>query len=112
MSRLTLRLPETLHKALETQAAREGVSLNQYIVFALSRQTTIDYVTLPVPEHAVHEQRARYEALVAGLRKGTDAEVDAALAAREKVSPNDELSPATVNKLKRHLKSKSHKNAR
>ena len=36
MSRLTLRLPETLHRQLEAQARREGVSLNQYIVYALS----------------------------------------------------------------------------
>jgi predicted HicB family RNase H-like nuclease len=40
MSRLTLRLPETLHRQLATQAQREGVSLNQYIVYALTRQLT------------------------------------------------------------------------
>ena len=35
MSRLTLRLPETLHKQLTRLADGEGVSLNQYIVYAL-----------------------------------------------------------------------------
>ena len=32
MSRLTLRLPETLHNQLSTLAGAESVSLNQYIV--------------------------------------------------------------------------------
>jgi hypothetical protein len=41
MSRLTLRLPETLHHQLTGLADREGVSLNQYIVYALTRQTPL-----------------------------------------------------------------------
>lgn len=40
MARLTLRLPESLHRELEEQAEREGVSLNQYIVFSLTRATS------------------------------------------------------------------------
>ncbi len=109
MSRMTLRLPETLHRALEAHATREGVSLNQYIVFALSRQTTIDYVTLPVSEHPVYEQRARYSALVGGLHKGSPQEVEAALAARDVASPESDLTPETINKLKGHLKRKTRK---
>lgn len=107
MSRMTLRLPETLHRALEEQATREGVSLNQYIVFALSRQSTIDYITLPVPEHTVREQRARYNALVGGLRRGSPEEVDAALATRDVVQPEADLAPETIKKLKGHLKRKA-----
>lgn len=41
MSRLTLRLPETLHRKLADQAKREGVSLNHYIVFSLTRSLTV-----------------------------------------------------------------------
>lgn len=54
MARMTLRIPDSLHAALAERAAREGVSMNQYIVFALSRVTTAD---------AVVEQRAAFEAL-------------------------------------------------
>ena len=36
-ARITLRLPESLKTALEAAAAREGVSLNTYLVRALSR---------------------------------------------------------------------------
>lgn len=42
MGRLTLRLPDALHTQLETLARSEGVSLNQYLVYALTRQATLD----------------------------------------------------------------------
>jgi len=41
MSRLTLRLPESLHHRLAEQANQEGVSLNQYVVCSLSRMATV-----------------------------------------------------------------------
>jgi hypothetical protein len=40
MSRLTLRLPDSLHQNLSQQAKTEGVSLNQMIVYLLARVTT------------------------------------------------------------------------
>ncbi|WP_226889391.1 YlcI/YnfO family protein [Nostoc sp. MG11] len=43
MSRLTLRLPETLYQQLIHLAEGEGVSLNQYIVYALTRQVALAY---------------------------------------------------------------------
>jgi hypothetical protein len=39
-ARISLRLPEALKAALETAAAREGISVNSWIVRALSRSTT------------------------------------------------------------------------
>ena len=41
MSRLTVRLPESLHHRLAQQAEQEGVSLNHYIVYVLTRMTTV-----------------------------------------------------------------------
>ena len=38
-ARVTLRLPEALKRELEAAAAREGVSLNTWLVRALSRST-------------------------------------------------------------------------
>ncbi len=35
--RIVLRIPRSLHKALKEQAAAEGVSLNQYMLYKLSR---------------------------------------------------------------------------
>jgi uncharacterized protein (DUF1778 family) len=42
MARLTLRLPESLHEALAAKAKEEGVSMNQYLVYALSRAAAAD----------------------------------------------------------------------
>lgn len=54
MARLTLRVPQSLRDALAERASREGVSMNQYIVFALSRVTAADTTSA---------QRAEFEAL-------------------------------------------------
>lgn len=35
--RLVLRIPRSLHKSLKETAAAEGVSLNQYMLYKLSR---------------------------------------------------------------------------
>jgi predicted RNase H-like HicB family nuclease len=35
--RFVMRMPKTLHAQLATEAAREGVSLNQYALYKLSR---------------------------------------------------------------------------
>lgn len=39
--RITLRTPKSLHKDLVEQAEREGISLNQYIVYLLSKEATM-----------------------------------------------------------------------
>jgi hypothetical protein len=69
MSRLTGRLPGTLHDQLTTLAKREGISLNQYIVYALTRQVTLAYTVQAVPEQARLQQRASYTALLQSLKK-------------------------------------------
>jgi uncharacterized protein (DUF1778 family) len=84
MSRLTLRLPESLHQNLAARARREGVSLNQYLVYALTRQASGGYVIEPVPEEEVAAQEERFRALLDRLGPpATDEELRAALAARE-----------------------------
>jgi len=42
MSRLTVRLPDSLHHRLTELADLEGVSLNHYIVYTLTRTVTAD----------------------------------------------------------------------
>ena len=41
MSQVQLQLPESLKRQLEERAQREGVSLQEYIVYSLTRATTI-----------------------------------------------------------------------
>ena len=103
MSRLTLRLPDTLHRQLEGLARNESVSLNQYIVFALTRQTTLAYTVQAVPEKETSEQQAAYTALLQSLGKASEGEVERALAVREHVKPEKGLSPEVVKAVKNRI---------
>ncbi len=58
MSRLTLRLPESLHHDLAKQARAEGVSMNQLIVYLLTRMTTA--TDLKVQRKVFEQLRHRY----------------------------------------------------
>jgi hypothetical protein len=103
MSRLTLRLPETLHRQLEAQARREGVSLNQYIVYALSRQLTQSYTVQAVPEETVARQQAQFTALLRQLGQASPEASSAILAARDHAEPDPELTPDIVTQLRARL---------
>lgn len=46
MARMTLRLPDSLHDVLASRAKDEGVSMNQFIVYALSQVAALDSVRL------------------------------------------------------------------
>ncbi|MBN2344079.1 MAG: toxin-antitoxin system HicB family antitoxin [Deltaproteobacteria bacterium] len=67
MARVTLRVPDSLHAALANRAKEEGVSMNQFLVFALSRIAASDDIAL---------QKTRYDQL---LGRHSQAEADASL---------------------------------
>lgn len=100
MSRLTLRLPETLHTQLEERARRENVSLNQYLVYALTRQVASDYTVVVLSPEAVQQQREQFEALLRRLRAASPEEIADAMAERELVPPEPELDPDLVQRLR------------
>jgi hypothetical protein len=89
MGRLTLRLPESLHHELESQAERESVSLNQYLVYALTRHVSMAYTVREMPEAAIEQQRAAFAGLLESLGQASPSEIQKTLAARERV----ELEP-------------------
>jgi HicB family len=99
MSRLTLRLPETLHQQLAHLADGEGVSLNQYIVYALTRQTTLSYTVSTVTETEVKQQQQMFELLKNKLGEASFDRIESALATRELVEPEAELSADTIARL-------------
>lgn len=103
MSRLTVRLPDSLHQHLEALARQEEVSLNQYIVYALTRQATLAYTVQAVPEEAIREQRAHYNALLQSLGEASFEEIEAALNERAEVEPEAELSPDVVERLRQKM---------
>ena len=103
MSRLTLRLPDTLHEQLQTLAEQEAVSLNHYIVYALTRQATLAYTVQPLPEKSIREQRAAYSAVLQNLGQAS-AEQIAVLDERETVEPEAGLTPETMAALTARLR--------
>lgn len=107
MGRLTLRLPDTLHQQLEALAEHESVSLNQYIVYALARQTTLAYTVQQVPEHEIREQRASYNALLQSLGQATAEQIAAALEAGDPSEPEEGLTPEIVERLRRRIAEKA-----
>jgi hypothetical protein len=103
MARLTLRLPESLHRQLESQAKREKVSLNQYLVYALTRHVAMAYAVTPIPEEAVRQQREAFAALLENLGQVPSAEIERVLAEREDVAPEPGLNPEDVARLRQWI---------
>lgn len=106
MSRLTVRLPQTLHRQLTTLAEKEGVSLNQYIVYALTRQVTLAYSVQTVSEEAVVQQRASFNALLQNLGEATFDEIETVMAERDVVDPEVGLTPEVMMRLQKRLTDK------
>ena len=105
MGRLTVRLPDTLHQQLTNLADKEGVSLNQYIVYALTRQSSLAYVVESVPSEEVEKQRTLYEELVASFGEATPEEVEQILSQREVVKPKSELEALAIERLQEKIAS-------
>lgn len=75
MRRLTLRLPDSLHDQLAAQARAEGVSLNHFIVYSLTRAVTVG--DLEAQRHAFEQLVSRFpaEAAEVALRRQMDSRV-------------------------------------
>ncbi|MEL6606296.1 MAG: YlcI/YnfO family protein [Cyanobacteria bacterium J06614_10] len=103
MSRLTLRLPETLHQQLTNLAEGEGVSLNQYIVYALTRQVTLAYSVSEVPKEEVQQQELLFQALIQDLGKVASSKIATVLSERKTVPLEKELDSNTVALLQQRI---------
>jgi hypothetical protein len=101
MSELVLQLPETLYQQLESLAKSEGVPLNNYIVYTLTRQVSLAYTIQVSSPEAIAQQRANFATLLHRLGKTSEARIDEILAKRQVVKPEPDLPPETIEKLKR-----------
>jgi Ni,Fe-hydrogenase III component G len=97
MSRLTLRLPETLHQKLINLAEKEGVSLNQYIVYALTYQVASNYTMIIKSEIDRAQQYQEFKDLLAQLGQASTTQIETTLSQRESVEPESELTQEVVN---------------
>lgn len=105
MSRLTLRLPNTLHEQIRELAEYENISINQYVVYALTLQVSQAYKVKQVPDHAVREQRAAYLAVLQSLGQASFEEIREVLDMREDIGLEKGLSPEVVEKLQNRISS-------
>ena len=103
MSRLTLRLPETLHQHLIKLAETEGVSLNQYIVYALTRQAVSTEFIQAIPEKEIIDQEQSFNTLLQRLGKASENQIKSVLAKREVVQPEAELTPEIITSLQQKI---------
>ena len=107
MSRLSLRLPESLHQQLASQARREGVSLNQYLVYMLARFSGPAYSVRPA-ETSAEEQRTAFARLREQLGSASPEENAKALAElRQPGPPDPELTPELMERTQRSLSARS-----
>jgi acetylornithine deacetylase/succinyl-diaminopimelate desuccinylase-like protein len=107
MSRLTLRLPETLHQQLTYLAEGEGVSLNQYIVYALTRQAALAHAIRVVPEVEVEQQQQAFQLLIEQLGKASPSEIESVLATREQTEPEAEMNSDIAARLQERIRKRA-----
>ncbi|MEM6613579.1 MAG: toxin-antitoxin system HicB family antitoxin [Cyanobacteria bacterium P01_C01_bin.72] len=106
MSRLTLRLPETLHQQLTNLAKGEGISLNQYIIYALTRQVSFAYTVETISQEDIAKQQNNFEQLLEKLGNADveQIEIEKVLSQREIVAPEPALTPDIIKRLKKKIK--------
>jgi hypothetical protein len=107
MSQLTLQLPETLHQQLAHLAEHEGVSLNQYIVYALTRQAVLAHEIQIAPVAEVEEQKKAFQSLLKQLGQASTSEIESVLAARDRVEAEAELSADAVAHLQERIRKRA-----
>ncbi len=67
MSTISLRLPESLHKAVRELAEKEGVSINQFITLATAEKLSALLTEEYLAERAKRADRAKFEAVLAKI---------------------------------------------
>lgn len=107
MGRFTLRLPETLHNELESRAQQEGVSLNQYIVYTLTRQVASTYTIQVLPEETIKQQKVSFEKLLDSLGEPSLSATKVFLAEREMGTREDDLTGEMLTRLEEKMKTRA-----
>jgi hypothetical protein len=65
MSTLSLRLPESLHRAIKELARREGISINQFVATAVAEKLAALMTEEYLEQRAKRGSRVKYEAALA-----------------------------------------------
>ncbi|MBC7226361.1 MAG: toxin-antitoxin system HicB family antitoxin [Thermoflexales bacterium] len=76
MSTISLRLPESLHRAVKILAKRDRVSMNQFIALALAEKVSALMTADWLEERARRGDRARFEQVLAKVPDVEPEEID------------------------------------
>ena len=68
MSTLSLRLPDSLHKKVRELAAKDGISINQFIATAVAEKMSVLLTSAYLVERARRGSRAKFERVLAKVR--------------------------------------------
>jgi hypothetical protein len=104
MSVITLELPETLLRNIKAQAKQAKVSVEQYIVFTLSLQSTPAYKVKTATAKEIREQELKFAALRQSLGKPNLEATKKVLRKREQIEPESDLDSQTVKLLQSKFK--------
>lgn len=103
MSQVKLSIPQTLLYQLQSTAKQEGVSLEEYILFILSRQTILSSIAYKVSEEDAEYQYQNFNERISQFGKISTEEFEKVLLEREPVDPEPDLQPETVSRLKNRI---------
>lgn len=104
MSVVTLELPETLMETIKKEAAQAKVSVEQYIVFTLSRQSNTAYKVTPATPDEIREQELKFAALRQSLGNPNRNATKRVLQERGSIEPEKDLNPRAVEILQSKFK--------
>jgi len=68
MSTLSLRLPDSLHKKVRELAAKDAISINQFIATAVAEKMSVLLTSAYLVERARRGSRAKFERVLAKVR--------------------------------------------
>ena len=103
MSQIEIGIPDTLLVQLKTTARKEGVSLEQYILFALTRQTMLSPAICKSSEKDLELQHKDFTERINRLGKASSEELEEILHERESVEPDLGLEQETVLRFKNRI---------
>lgn len=105
MSVVTLELPETLLETIKQEAEQAKVSVEQYIVFTLSRQSNPHYKVIMATTDEIREQEIKFAALRQSLGQPSREITERVLQERESIEPEKDLNPQATEILQSKFKS-------
>lgn len=110
MRRFTLRLPETLFQKLEMLAEWEGVSLNQFLVYSLTKTAARAYQVVPLSKEEIENQKVQYESVIDQLSEIGQETFDRIIAEGEPVERYNAINPELAERIEEKIAAAKSKN--